>query len=380
MLLIIIPHIDQYKALYSDKQNVEIDAKNNIKISIPQAFSEKLASVIIWNYRKKAYEPIPELTAQWVDATKPLSEIFNSNLPFSSAGEFMINHDNKYKTFKLEKLVEWLTANNIDKTTLQKLVDLNVKAAIRQQSSVKQKDDWNLCIQNAFNKLLTLKVKMEYKEEPIPKDLPMIDLIKLTQKNENEKRKIESKYRNQLGDLCGKLLVDKSVAQMKSVGDAKVVQTQNNVANFQGMKNEDKLEQMCEVLCKDDCRICGNNTNIFKTISIPTKLIVALKLCVQEKEISGKKGKPQKITTFDLQAMKTALDANPPRLHYMNLCIDCANTTLRMSRDPTGSDLDISNLFPQNRGLNDAGQMVLLSRLIIMPFIQPDLIKEGNDP
>jgi hypothetical protein len=55
--LYIIPH------MYNGQATVEVSAKDSIRLSIPHAFSEKLATVIIWNFRTKKYEMVSELTA-----------------------------------------------------------------------------------------------------------------------------------------------------------------------------------------------------------------------------------------------------------------------------------------------------------------------------
>ena len=245
VFLIIIPHIDSYPNMYNGKANVEVSAKDSIRLSIPQAFSEKLATVIIWNFRKKEFEMISELTAPWVDQTKSLFELLSNPVPVTKAGEFLTKSiDNKYKSFSLEELITWLKNNNVDEMTLMKLFDYGVASAIRQQASVSQKDAWNMCIQNVFNKILSFMVSKDFTEEKIPEEVTMIDRIKITMQNEHAKKKIENKYRHHLADLCGKISVGQTVGEFKNVAQAKAKQTDANVGAFKTMKQEDKLTQI----------------------------------------------------------------------------------------------------------------------------------------
>lgn len=378
--LIIVPHIDEYKDMYSDKQNIEIDPRNNIKLSIPQAFSNRLATVIIWNYRKKAFELIPELSAPWIDVTKPFHEQMNITMPIVHPGEFIVKPGDQYKTFKLDKLVEWLNTNPVDENIVKKLSDYGIKSAIRQQASEQQKNTWNTCIQMIYTKALEEKIKKEFKEAPIPDDLPMFDKLKMITQNENQKKHIEDKYRDEFGKMCGDLLIDKVVAEMGNIAQAKAVQTAQNVANFKQMKTEDKFSQLAPSLPVDECGMCGNNTNIFKTVSIPTKLIVQLKLCNQEKVVPGKKGKQQTVKSLNLDAMRLALEQYPPKLHYMNLCSGCCNMCIKNCRENTDPTFGITNLFPQNKEINEQGIQVIKERLVIFPFVAHDQITDTNDP
>ncbi|ARF12005.1 hypothetical protein Klosneuvirus_3_140 [Klosneuvirus KNV1] len=380
VFLLIVPHIDEYKDMYSDKQNIEIDPRNNIKLSIPQAFSNRLATVIIYNYRKKAFEMIPELSAPWVDKTKPFSEQLNVSLPVLHAGDFLIKPNEHYKTFKLDKLIEWINTSPVDETVLNKMSEMGIKAAIRQQANEQQKNAWNACIQQIFNKALDEKVKQEYKEVEVPANAPMFDRLKIITQNENQKKKIEEKYREQFGKLCGSQLIDRVVAEFQNLAAAKVAQTAQNVNAFKTMATSDKFGQLAPSLPLDECGLCGNQTNVFKTISIPTKLIVQLKLCNQERIVPGKKGKQQVVKNLNLDAMHTALETYPAKLHYMNLCPGCCNTCLKNCHEPTDSESGISNLFPQNKSVNEQGITVINSRLVIFPFIAPDQITDTNDP
>jgi hypothetical protein len=379
VFLIIVPHIDSYPNLYLNA-NIETSAMDSIRLSIPQAFSGRLATVIVWNYKKQMYEIIPELTAPWVNKSETLKEILNKKLPIGPPGEFMIEQNGHYKSFALDKLIAWLSENNIDETMIEKLESMGVKAAIRQQGSENQRNDWNRCIETIFHKILSLKVKNDFKEIPVPDGTSMMERIKITSKNEHERRKIETIHRHKLGEICGKLLIDKSLAEMKTVGAAKASQTIANVSAFQKMKQEDKLSEIVPALIVADCGICTTHTQCYKTVSLPTKLIVQFGLCRIEKEIMKKKNKKETLVSLNVEAMKEALSTYPARFHFMNLCSDCANITLKNAKHPTDPEYGISNLIPQNQSVNAAGVVSLNERLILFPFIAAEHISDTSNP
>lgn len=376
VFLVIIPHIDSYKGMYNNSQNIEVSAKDSIRLSIPQAFSQCLASVIIWNYRKKEYEIVDELAAPWINKELSLSELLNSPIPQTKVGEFLIKNNDNYMSFSLDKLIEFLKTKNVDEGTLLRLDELNISLAIRQQASSKQRDDWNMCIQNVFTKILAYKVNKDFKEKDIPDSVSMIDRIKLITQNDKERKKIENIHKHKLGDLCGKLSVGKTVSEIENVAAAKVKQTIANVSAFSTMKTEDKLSEISSVLVVGDCTICGNNCNVFKTISIPTKLLLQMSMCNYEKQVQGKKNKVTTIKFLDLDALKAALENAPPKLHFMNLCSECCNISMTKAKLPSDPENCISNMIPQN--INELG--VVIERLFVCPLIDGKFITDLSDP
>ena len=379
VFLIIVPHIDNYKDMYSNNKNVEVNVKDSIRLSIPQAFSERLATVCIWNYRSRNYEIISELTAPWCDASKTLSEIINNPVPVVPAGQFLIKHADHYKSFALDKLIDWLQVNNIDEKTIARLAEYDVQSAVRQQASVAQKDAWNLCIQTIFNKIVAAKVKNEFVETPIPADAPMLDRIRIVMDNEKRQWKLTDTYKKDLGEICGKILVNKSLAEIKSVGAAKAAQTVQNVSAFATMKQEDKLTEISKALVKGDCAICSAEGEVFKTIAIPCKLIVALGLCVDERVVN-RKNKSQTIKTLNLESMKNALDLHAPRFHFLDLCSACANVSCTQAKAQGDPEYGITNLIPQNQVVGPNGQSMYKDRLWLCPIIAEDKMKPESDP
>jgi hypothetical protein len=379
VFLIIVPHIDSYKGMYSN--TIESSAKDSIRLSIPQAFSERLATVIIWNHKMQKFEMIQELTANWVDSTKSLATLINSPTPVVPNGEFLIKTPSSYKSFSLQKLLTWLKESTIDSTTITNLINLGVTFAIRQQASQQQKDQWNMMIQNIFNKLLADKIKYDYVEQPVPIDLPMLEKIKIVAKNEYEKSKLEKLHRSALSDLCGQLLVDKTVSEMKNVAASKSVQTTNNVAQFNSMSQQDKLAEIAPALTVGECSICNNMTNIFKTVSIPAKLMGKLALCCDERQTKGKKGRIQTIKTLNIDLMKAALDEEKARFHFIGLCASCATLTLKQGRMAGDPDNFVSNLIPQNQVYDPvSGSTVVKDRLFMCPLIAASKMDPICDP
>ena len=374
VFLVICPHIDSYKAMYMNNQNVEVSAKDSIRLSIPQSFSEKLATVIIWNYRKQVYELISELTAGWINQAKSLAEILNNTMPAIPAGQLLLKSGDQYKSFSLNDLTEFIKNNNIDETTITKLVDMGVGPAIRQQANTVEKDLWNHTITSLFNKIIAQKVKNDFKELPVPDGVTMLQRIQISVQNEKERNKIENVYRNELGKQFSLMLVNKVLAELTSVGAAKASQTVANVNAFKTMSVENKLAEIAPALGIGNCGICTTDTQVFRTVSIPAKLMIEMQLCRDDKIINGKKGKKQTVSMLNLETLKTALEMYPPRLHFVNLCAGCANVTMTQAKHHSDYIYGISNLIPQNQA-NGA----VAERLIIFPFIASDKI-DGCDP
>lgn len=374
VFLVIIPHIDSYKNMYSANQNVEVSAKDSIRLSIPQAFSQCLATVIIWNYRKKEFEFIDELSASWVDTKKPLSDILSNPVPVTKVGEFLVKNNDKYLSFSLENLIGFLKVKNIDENTLMKLDELGVSLAIRQQASIKQRDDWNLCIQNIFTKILSQKVQKDFNEKDIPDDISMVERIKIILQNDKERTKIENIHKHKLGELCGKLSVGQTVGEIKNVAAAKVKQTVANVNAFATMKTEDKLSEISQVLIHGDCTICSESKPIFKTISIPTKLLLQMSMCNYEKQVT-QKNKVKTIKFLDLEQLKASLENNPPKLYFLDLCAGCCNVSMTKAKLPSDPENCITGMVPQN--IKDGN---VIERLFVCPLIDEKYITDLSDP
>lgn len=378
VFLVIVPHIDTYRNMYNNVQ-MERNAKDNIRLSIPQAFANKLASVLVWNYCTKTFEFIQELTAPWAK-DKTLKDLLSSPMPLAPAGEFLIEKDGQYKTFLLDSLIDWLSNNQLDETVIEKLVDYKIKESIKQQALLNQKEKWNNCVQQMFNKIISLKVKENHVEIPIQENAPIVEIIQNTRKNNIERSKIEKKYRDIFGDLCGKLLIDKTVSEMSNIAQARVAQTAMNVAKFQNMKNDDKLDEIAPVLPLGNCSICEQqNVNVYKTINVPSKLFVELPLSKVEKNVQHK-NKMKKIMFLDNEYLKNVLDNNRPRFHCIDLCAECAKISLERARLHDDGEYFVTNLVPQNVTVNQNGIRTVSNRLMLLPLVDPNIIDNAANP
>lgn len=380
VFLIIIPHIDSYQNLYKNSES-ETNAMDHIRLSIPQAFSGRLATVVVWNYKKKIFELIQELTAPWAKNGSSLNELLNKSLPIIPNGEFLVEKEGKYESFVLENLIDWFLNNPVDESSINKLIELNIRDSIRQQASQTQKDKWNNCVQQLFNKILSVKVKNEFTEKKIPENTSITEIIKMTRMNEIERKNIEKKYKDSLGKICEKLLIDKTVGEITNIASARVAQTRMNVNAFQTLNNEDKLDELAPALVSGNCSICEQtNVNIFKTISVPAKLFIYLPMCKNDRIIKGKKGKTQTISSLDIDYLKSVLDDSKPRFHCTDLCVGCAKICLEKARLPDDMEnISISNLVPQNIVTDHSGQRVVTHRLIILPMVEPNSIHNCLD-
>lgn len=378
VFLVIIPHIDSYKNMYT--ANAEASAMDSIRLSIPQAFSGRLATVIVWNYKNRKFEMVPSLTAPYIDQTKTLNELLSNPLPIPTANEFMVLIDGQYKSFSFDKLVEFLETNVIGEQTIKDLVTYGVAKTIRQQGSNIHKERWNRLIESMFYKMLLQKVNQEFVEEKIPDDATIITRIQITAANEKNRKKAENKYKNELEKLCADLLIDKLVGEISNISQAKASQTIANVNNFKQMKQEDKLAEIASVLVKEDCSICGINTNVYKAVSIPTKLTLNMTLSKDERNIPAKKGRMRTVATLNVNNMKDALEQYPPRLHCMCFCSDCANITLKTARLPSDPEYGITNIIPQNITTDMYGNQAINERIMLFPLIDKTQMSEYINP
>jgi len=374
VFLVIIPHIDSYGNLYNNSK-IEIDPKDQIRLSIPQAFSERLAAVIVWNYRTGTFEIIPSLTAPWIDSHKNIKDILAQPVPITIPGKFVIKVDNSYKSFVLEELVDYVLSNVNDEASATKLFEYDLKLSIRQQGTIKQKELWNDTVQKLYNKLLSTCVDKEFTDIPLTDDMSMLDRVKITVKNTMEKKKVEAKYSKQFGDLCANLLIDKTVGEITNIGRAKATQTDNNVNQFKSMNTEDKFSQIAPVLPVDECSICGNVTNIYKAINVSDNLLTELSTCAIERQVTRKKGRVGTIRTLDQNAMKAVLTNFPPKMNFLNFCSKCANITLSSMHLPSDPEYGITKIIPHN-----IENGIVLNRLVLFPLIGPESITEKSDP
>lgn len=381
VFLVIIPHIDSYGSMYSNDISVEKSAKDNIKLSIPRAFANKLATVIIWNFRKQAFELIPELTAPWINFEKPILELLSNPIPTAPNGHMMVKCDNHHKTFVLDKLCEWLSNNNVDESIIEKLISMNIKGSIRQQGTAAQRDTWNGCMHNIFNKILNQKIKEELQSIPIPEDALMLEKIKISVKNEREQKRIENVHRQRLGKLFGEqLLIDKVVSELTNIMAAKTAQTAANVAKFQTMETKDKLSEIAPCLLKDECSICLAHTHVFSTVSIPTKLLLEMKLSGISKNSTSKKGKTTTVTYLHTSKMRKALEENPPKLHFLKFCSECGTKVLDDAHAHDDPTYGITKIVPQNEYIDEYGNKVMKERLLLLPLVSPNMTSDGFQP
>jgi hypothetical protein len=205
----------------------------------------------------------------------------------------------------------------------------------------------------------------------------MLEKIRITVKNEKEQKRVESSHRQKLGKTFSELLIDKVVAELTNIMAAKSVQTAANVAKFQTMKTEDKFAEISPSLIKDDCAICGTNTQVFSTVSIPVKLLLQMKLSGIPKTIKGRK-KTIETVWLNIGTMKQALEEFPPKLHFMKFCSDCGSKVLEQAHLPDDPQYGITKIIPQNQANNQVEH-----RLMLLPLVDPSKTVDGfqpNDP
>lgn len=365
--LVIVPHIDNYPNLY--RQNVESNAMESIRLSIPQAFSSCLATVLVWNYKTREYIMISDLTAPWVDKSKSLLELLSANCVRVLPGEFTIKIGDSMKSFSLSNLLSIMKQNTISEELLLKLKEYGVHLAIRQQGNEEDANNWNNVVQPKINELLEKYLQKESVGAP-DENCSLLDRIKWSVQNQAKENELMNNFYKEFG--C--LIITKTVGQITSIGAAKAAQTNANVANFQKLDKNEKLTAMTDVLVRDECTICGIEQNVFSTVAFPSQTLLQMKNCVRQI-----KQKKRTITILDPFAMRDVLSNDPPRLHCTKLCVTCANTCLNKAHHPSDPEYGITNLYPSNMQVIN-GINTVVTRLLLYPLIDPKFMTETSNP
>lgn len=374
--LIIVPHIGVHKDMY--KKDVEANAMNNINISIPQAFAEKLACVLIWHHRKKTFELIKELTAPWLlpnIVEDDIASVFKVPMPLITQGSYLLRVNDSYKTFSVDDIVNYVRSDNNEpiEHIVDKLVKYNVSNAIIQQGNVIDKEKYNAMCLNLFNKGMN-EYMQAYKEETSD-TTDILELIKLSVKNNNNKKKLESEYVNKYKNIFNNLMINKTVGEINNIAAAKTLQTKDNVKSFQAMPVSNKLMEISCVLCTGECTICTTTTNVFKVVSIPADFFTYLFTTITEKESRNKKGRITVIKKLNITDFKAHLSTHKPSLYYMNLCHTCANETIQRAKLNDDPEYGITGIIPQN--IVDGN---VKNRLMLLPLIDPKNINDYCNP
>lgn len=386
VFLIVVPHIDSYKNLYA--KDVEATAINNINISIPQAFAEKLATVLIWNHKKSTFELIKELTAPWLLPTvntENLSTLFGTSqpLPLIRQDSYLIKINDSYKTFSIPDVIDYVKNNTTEsiENIVNKLIDYKISDAIIQQGNVLSKESFNAMCMTLFNKGMDEHMKT-FKEEEITTTSTgtdgtpdILDLIKASARNASNRSKLENEYIQKYKTIFNKLMIDKTVGEVNNIAAAKTLQTRNNVKNFQQMNVTDKLAEISSVLPVGDCSICASNTNIFKTVNIPSGFLTYVSTAINSREITRRKKQKATIKILDVTAFKNCLASHKPTLHCLDLCHSCANITMSKAKRYDDPEYGITGIIPQN-----IVNGVALNRLMLLPLIDPKNINEYCNP
>ncbi|ARF11083.1 hypothetical protein Hokovirus_4_57 [Hokovirus HKV1] len=374
IFLIIVPHIDEHPNLY--KENVELNALDNINITIPQAFSTKLASVLVYNYHKKSYYMVPELTAPWINKDLNINEILKNKMPLVSQTNLISKIDDQYKTFDLKELKNYVENNQKSSSEIiQDLIDYKISETIKQQGTIEHKNLFNNICTILYNRCLADKLA-NYKNLEIDNNLPLLEKLQLSAKHEQGKNEIIKEFTKQYGDIFNKLSIDKTIGEITSVGAAKRLQTQYNVKNFQSMKQEDKMSELMSILPKDECTICGDTNNTLSAINLSAKLLLGMKTkCTETVQSRGKKNKMVTNTFLKKDEFRKLLEMEQPRIHYAKFCHTCAINTMKQAKEHGDPECGITKLFPQNiiNGL-------VVNRLLVLPLIDINNISENSNP
>ena len=386
VFLVIVPHIDEYPNMYAS--NVEANAKDSIKLSIPQAFSSKLWGVMVYVHSKKTFEMVPELCAKHVNTTitisvdnctnNKFSEFLSNPIPTALPGEILtMNSSDVVHSFSIEKLIPVVNLVESNYETIEllvtQLVDYGICTAIRQNASASEKEAWNNCVNSLYMKALSAKIGSEMKLPEIDPNADLLEQIKIARQNDVARKREEAKYTREVNQLCSQLFVDKTVREMTNIAMAKQKQTANNVKLGQTLALDDKLATISNVLPMGTCTICGTGDHCFKVCLIPAKLLEKMGLCTQERSV-GKKGK--KMVFLCLDPLKKTLEESAPRLYDMELCGGCANDCINRAghpSDPVGCG--ITRLVPQN--LTNG---IVNYHMIVLPLVSPANIDDRCDP
>jgi len=380
VFLVVVPHIGTYKGLYA--KDVEATAINNINISIPQAFAEKLATVLIWNHKKSTFELIKELTAPWLLPsvnTENLSTMFDGTcqLPLIRQDSYLIKMTDGYKTFSIPEVVDYVKNNATEsiEDIVNKLIDYKISDAVIQQGNASSRESFNSMCMTLFNKGMDEHMK-KYKEETSEEGTTdILDLIKVSARNASNKHRLENEYIQKYKTIFNKLMIDKTIGEVNNIAAAKTLQTRDNVRNFQQMNVTDKLAEISTVLPVGDCTICASTTNIFKTVNIPSGFLTYVATTINNVEVTRRRKQKATIKTLDVTAFKNCLASHKPVLHCLDLCHSCANITMSKAKRYDDPEYGITGIIPQN-----VVNGVAINRLMLLPLIDPKNINEHCNP
>ena len=270
-----------------------------------------------------------------------------------------------------------LPSTPIDFKFVNKLIELDVRGAVRQNALPKQKEDWNNSVSSMFLKLLNFKIGSELKLEVVSTDATLVEEFRINCLNNQLKKKLEKESEKDINQLLNKLFVDKVIGEMMHIATAKAKQTAHNVRLGQTMKSDDKLKLISEVLPIDTCTICQTITNVYAVVTFPSGMLLRMQLeCGSER--TTKKGK--KLYTLKLSELHKVLAEFKPKLHCTKLCADCANVAVEKLSHPTDPAYGITNLVPQNIITDSNYNKVVVQRMMLLPLIDPAHISDGLDP
>lgn len=375
IFLVIIPHINNYKDLYQNNEKEE-ETKDKINITIPQAFSQKLAGVFVWSYKRKKYEIISQLSMPWLcDIT--IDNIKKLKFPINKTGDITIKVGEDYKNFNLPEFLKFASNNikNFDEISIKYLTQIGISSIIKQNGSLEQKNTWNEIIKKLYLSYFDIMYESLNKDKVSnPEDLSDRDKFEEFIKKNKYKINVEKEYNKGIGGEIQRLYVEKTVGEMTSIGSAKVIQTQMNVSNFQSMSIDNKLKSISSILIKDICGICNEDKNVFSVINFPIELITEIKNCTYNIEVRNKnKTITKKLINFN--QLRSVLDGNKPSYHFIKMCDECSNHAITMLRHSSDPEYGITKLIPHNY----SGSTVY-NRLMLCPFISPNSINESCNP
>jgi hypothetical protein len=366
--LIIVPHIDSYKKLYAAGDH-ENNVTDNINISIPQAFSTKLTAVFVWNYNKKTFDLVKELLAPSLSVDVKIADLVNIVTPVYNKSDMIVNYKGIFHTFNFDELINFCSkALSIE--DVKYLYEYQIHMAIRQNGSEGQKDMWNAVVKKMYVESFNTYLK----DNPVPESVVESD-FKLYIKNKKAKVNKEKEFDATLGCMIKKLYIDKVVGEMKTIGSARQEQTRLNVATFQKMNVNDKIQSLAKYLLKGVCSICDDETNVFSVINIPTDLSSELRTCNKTISFAGKKGKTQTKKVIDIVRTRKVLSENKPHLHYTQMCETCSQEAITQLKHYGDLEYGITKFIPQN--IDATG---VKNRLYIVPLIDKAFINTSCDP
>lgn len=375
IILVIIPHIHEYRNLYV--KDVEMDALNSINITIPQAFSTKLATVMIWNYKTKSYFMVPELTSPWVNGAGDnigavtLGTLVSRDLPLVSGSCLISKVGPKFKTLNLEALDKYAKGCTNIMSLVNLMIEYKIPETIRQQANAQQKQLYNNICTYLFNKG-TGEALANIKNIILNDDMTLLEKLKASCQYDKTRRDAENKFISEFGPLFNKITVDKTVGEVTSIGAAKTLQTKFNVNNFQKMEQKDKLAEMADVLPVDECSLCGTVDHVYFSFNFPTKFILGMMTsCVDERR--SRNGKVERF--LNCTNFKKLLDEHAPKVYCLRFCSSCAIRVTGQAKDSQDPEYGITRLIPQN-----IVNGTVHNRLLLLPLIDKNKITDTSNP